>query len=61
MRHFLLVTAAVAGNFILWSLITELPVHSMILFCLVIAAGCLMIFVMVHFGKAPGNKPSAKG
>jgi hypothetical protein len=52
MRHFLLVTAAVAGNFILWSLITGLPVHPMIIFCLVIAVGCLMIYVMVHFGKA---------
>ena len=52
MRHFLLVTAAVAGNFILWSLISKLRVHSMIIFGLVIAVGCLMIFVMVHFGKA---------
>jgi hypothetical protein len=61
MRHFLSVTGAVAGNFILWSLITKLPVHSMIIFCLVIAVGCLMIFVMVHFGKAADNHPSAKG
>ena len=61
MRHFLVVTAAVAGNFILWSLISELPVHSMIIFCLVIAVGCLMIFVMVHFGKTGDNHPSAKG
>jgi hypothetical protein len=61
MRHFLSVTGAVAGNFILWSLISELPVHSMIIFCLVIAVGCLMISVMVHFGKAADNHPSAKG
>jgi len=61
MRHFLSVVGAVAGNFILWSLITRLPVHSMIIFCLVIAVGCLMIFVMVHFGKAADNEPSAKG
>ncbi len=61
MRHFLLVTGAVAGNFILWSLITKLPVHFMVIFCLVIAVGCLMIFVMVHFGKAVDNEPSAKG
>ncbi len=61
MRHFLLVTGAVAGNFILWSLITELPVHAMIIFCLAIAVGCLMIYVMVHFGKAADNKPSARG
>jgi uncharacterized membrane protein YeaQ/YmgE (transglycosylase-associated protein family) len=55
MRHFLSVVGAVVGNFILWSLITRLPVHSMIMFCLAIAVGCLMIFVMVHFGKAADN------
>jgi hypothetical protein len=51
MRHFLLVTGTVLGNFILWSLITKLPVHAMVIFCLVIAVGCLMIYVMVRFGK----------
>ena len=60
MRHFLSVTGAVAGNFILWSLITNLPVHSMIIFCLVIAVGCLMLYAIVRSGKA-GNNPSAKG
>ena len=61
MRHFLSVTGAVVGNFILWSLITKLPVHAMIIFCLVIAVGCLMLYVIVHFGKAADNNPSAKG
>jgi hypothetical protein len=61
MRHFLSVTGAIAGNFILWSLITKLPVHSMIIFCLVIAVGCLMLYSIVRFGKAPDNDPSAKG
>ena len=60
MRHFLLVTSAVAGNFILWSLITKLPVHPMITFSLVIAVGCLMIYVMVHFGKK-GKDSSTQG
>ena len=59
MRHFLLVTGTVLGNFILWSLISKLPVHVMIIFCLVIAVGCLMIYVMVHFGKKTDNKPAA--
>ena len=58
MRHFLSVVGAVAGNFILWSLITILPVHSMIIFCLVIAVGCLMLYTIVHFGKAPDNDSS---
>jgi hypothetical protein len=61
MRHFLSVVGAVAGNFILWSLITRLPVHSMIIFCLVIAVGCLMLYSIVHFGKATDNDSSAKG
>jgi hypothetical protein len=60
MRHFLTVTGALAGNFILWSLITKLPVHSMIIFCLVIAVGCLMLYAIVRSGKADKN-PSAKG
>jgi hypothetical protein len=61
MRHFFVVTGAVAGNFILWSLITELPVHPMITFSLAIAVGCLMIYVMVHFGKKADNGSPAKG
>jgi hypothetical protein len=51
MRHFLVVVGAVAGNFILWILITKLPLPDMILFCLAIAIGCLMLYVIVHFGK----------
>jgi len=61
MRHFLSVVGAVAGNFILWSLITILPVHSMIIFVLAIASGCLMLYIIVRFGKAADNDPSAKG
>lgn len=61
MRHFLSVTGAVIGNFILWSLITKLPVHVMIIFCLAIATGCLMLYSIVHFGKAADHDPSAKG
>jgi hypothetical protein len=60
MRHFLSVVGAVGGNFILWSLITILPVHAMIIFCLAIGVGCLMIYIMVHSGKAADNDPSAK-
>jgi hypothetical protein len=58
MRHFLLVTGVIIGNFILWSLITKLPVHAMIIFCLVIAVGCLMLWSIVYFGKAKDNNSS---
>jgi len=60
MRHFLLVTGVVVGNFILWSLITKLPVHPMIIFCLVIAVGCLMLYSIVHFGKAKDKNSSTQ-
>ena len=60
MRHFLLVTGTVLANFILWSLITKLPVHAMIIFCLVIAVGCLMLYVIVRFGKAKDNHSSTR-
>lgn len=61
MRHFLFVAGVVVGNFVLWSLITILPVHSMIMFCLAIAVGCLMIYLLVHIGKAADDEASAKG
>jgi len=54
-------SGSIAGNFILWALITMLPVHAMIMFLLAIAVGCLMIAVMVHFGKKADSEPSAKG
>ncbi len=61
MRHFLSVVGAVVGNFILWALITLLPVHSMIIFVLAIASGCLMLYAIVRFGKGADHNPSAKG
>ena len=61
MKHFLSVAGVVLGNFVLWSLITILPVHSMIIFCLAIATSCLMIYLLVLVGKAADNEPSAKG
>jgi hypothetical protein len=50
MRHFLLVVGSIAGNFILWALITLLPIHQMIIILLSIVVGCLMIATMVKFG-----------
>jgi hypothetical protein len=36
-------------------------VHSMVTFCLVIAVGCLMIYLLVLAGRATDRKRSAKG
>jgi hypothetical protein len=59
MRHFWVVVGAVAGNFILWSLITKLPVPDIILFCLAIAVGCLMLYVIVRFGEEKDDGSSS--
>jgi hypothetical protein len=58
MRHFWVVVGAVAGNFILWMLITKLPAPDIILFGLAIAVGCLMLYVIVRFGKEKENGSS---
>jgi uncharacterized membrane protein YeaQ/YmgE (transglycosylase-associated protein family) len=60
MRHFLTVVGAVFGNFVLWSLITRLPVHPTIIYGLVIAVGCLMLYVIVRSGQAPDHDSSTK-
>ena len=61
MRHFYSVVGAVVGNFILWGLITKLPLPDIVIFCLAIAVGCLMIYLLVLFGRAAVIMPSAKG
>jgi hypothetical protein len=60
MRHFLTVVGAIAGNFILWALVTVLPVHVIIIFGLVIAVGCLMLYVIVRSGQAPDKDSSTQ-
>ena len=61
MRHFWSVVGAVVGNFILWALITKLPLPDIVIFCLAIAVGCLMLYVIVRSAKAADHDPSAKG
>jgi hypothetical protein len=58
MRHFWLVFGAVAGNFILWLLITKLSAPDIVIFGLAIAIGCLMIYVMVRFRKKEDSESS---
>lgn len=60
MRHFWSVAGAVAGNFILWVLITKLPAPDIIIFSLAIAVGCLMLYCIVRFGKAKENDSSTQ-
>ena len=59
MRQILSVAIPVLGNFILWALISKLPVHSTIIFALVIITGILMIWSLSHFARMP-SKGSSK-
>ncbi|MBM4307137.1 MAG: hypothetical protein FJ115_11005 [Deltaproteobacteria bacterium] len=49
MKRFLSVVGPLVGNFIVWALITRLPVHPTIIFALVIMSGVLMICAMSYF------------
>lgn len=51
MRQLLAVGVPVIGNFVLWALITKLPVHSTIIFALVILVGILMIYSLSRFAR----------
>ncbi len=55
MRQILAVGVPVIGNFVLWALITRLPVHSLIIFGLVILVGILMIYSLSHFARKPSQ------
>jgi hypothetical protein len=58
MRQILSVGIPVIGNFVLWALITKLPVHSIIIFALVILVGILMIYSLSHFARMPSKGSS---
>ncbi len=60
MRQILAVGIPVIGNFFLWALITKLPVHSLIIFALVIGVGILMIYSLSHFARMPSQGSSSK-
>jgi hypothetical protein len=58
MRQILSVGIPVIGNFVLWALITILPVHSLIQFALVILVGILMIYFLSRFARRPSEGSS---
>ncbi len=58
MRQLLSVGIPVIGNFVLWALITILPVHSLIIFALVIGVGVLMIYFLSRFARRPSQGSS---
>ncbi len=53
MRQFIIVGIPVVGNFVLWALVSYLPVHATVVFALVIVIGILMIWALSHFARRP--------
>jgi hypothetical protein len=51
MRQFLAVAGPIVANFVLWWMITILPVHALIMFALVVISGVLMLCGIVYFRK----------
>ncbi len=51
MERFLRVVCPVVGNFIIWALITLLPVHFMYTFALLLITGVLMVYALVRLNK----------
>jgi hypothetical protein len=51
MRQFLAVAGPIFATFVLWSLITVIPMYATLMFALVVASGVLMLCGIVHFRK----------
>jgi hypothetical protein len=60
MRQMLAVVGPIVGNFVAWTLINMLPVHSLVIFALAVMSGVLMLYGMVHFRKTMGKGPSTQ-
>jgi hypothetical protein len=51
MRQFFSVVGPIFATFVLWSVITVLPMHGLIILTLAISSGVLMLCGMAHFRK----------
>jgi hypothetical protein len=60
MRQFLYVLGPIVGNFIVWSIISFLPIHSMVIMSLAIASGIAMISALIYLGnkEKPAKPPT---
>ena len=62
MRQFLSVLGPLVGNFVLWTVISYLPVHPIVIFILVIMTGVAMVSVMAYLVNKPRPEdPSTQG
>ena len=58
MRQFLSVVGPLVGNFVVWTVVSYLPVHPMVVFILVIMSGVAMVSVMSYLvNKIPEDSP----
>jgi uncharacterized membrane protein len=51
MREFLAVAGPIVATFVLWSGITLIPMHAIIMFALVVISGVLMLCGIAYFRK----------
>jgi hypothetical protein len=51
MRQFLAVAGPIFATFVLWSVITVIPMYAILMFVLVVASGVLMLSSIVYFRK----------
>ena len=62
MRQFLYVLGPIVGNFVVWSVISFLPIHSMVIMSLAIASGVAMVSVLAYLvnKERPEEPPTQK-
>jgi hypothetical protein len=51
MRQVLAVAGPIVATFVLWGVITVMPMHALILLASVVISGVLMLCGIVYFGK----------
>ena len=62
MRQFLSVVGPLVGNFVVWTVVSYLPVHPIVVFILVIMSGVAMVSVMAYLvNKERPEKPTTQG
>lgn len=59
MKQALAVIGPFAANFVVWSLITLLPLHDILIFALAIGTSVLMLYGIVYFTRLVDKNPSA--
>ena len=51
MRRFLAIVGPIVALFVFWTVITIIPIHSLLLLALVTFSGVVLMWGIVYFGK----------